>query len=86
MAQANRHPETEEKGTGKSSALALLANGSSGRWSVTLDESTEGTEEWCLQIEAPLIRSIRPLADLEAPTPLLGRLSAARFTTRMSRR
>jgi hypothetical protein len=43
------------KGDGKveSPILALLANGSSGRWSVTLDESTERTEDRFLQIEGP---------------------------------
>src|SRR5438876_11428027 len=53
MAKASRHRENEVKGAGESPALALLANGSSGRWSVTLDESTEGAEEWFIQIEGP---------------------------------
>jgi hypothetical protein len=53
MAKASRHRETKEKGAGAAGALALLANGTSGRWSVTLDESTEGAEEWFLQIEGP---------------------------------
>ena len=35
--------------------FALLANGSSGRWSVTLDESSVGLEECLLQIEGPSI-------------------------------
>ena len=48
----------------KSSALVLLANGSSGRWSVTLDESTGGTEEWFLQIEGP---SLNLFCEVDSP-------------------
>jgi len=53
MAKTDRPHENEAKGAVDSPVLALLANGSSGRWSVTLDESTEGAEEWFLQIEGP---------------------------------
>jgi len=53
MPKTSPSQETYEKGMGESPNLALLANGSSGRWSVTLDESTEGTEHWFLQIEGP---------------------------------
>src|SRR5947209_3121360 len=53
MAKPSRHRDNEERCTVESPVLALLANGSSGRWSVTLDELTEGAEEWFLQIEGP---------------------------------
>src|SRR5665213_3321271 len=77
--KTKRQPENEEKDTGESPVLALLANGSSGRWSVTQDESTEGSEEWVLQIEGPSLHLCCEVADpdiledlatvLEAPTP-----------------
>jgi hypothetical protein len=63
MAKSNRRPENEEKSTGAYPALALLANGSSGRWSVTLDESTEGSEGWFLQIEGPSLLLSCEVAD-----------------------
>src|SRR5215831_16414456 len=33
--------------------LGLLANGSSGRWEVSIDETISGTERWFAQIEGP---------------------------------
>jgi hypothetical protein len=33
--------------------LGLLANGSSGSWEVSIDESVSGTERWFAQIEGP---------------------------------
>jgi hypothetical protein len=35
--------------------LGLLANGSSGRWDVSIDEAISGTERWFAQIEGPLL-------------------------------
>jgi hypothetical protein len=88
MANANWHRENEDKGTAESPALALLANGSSGRWSVTLDESTEGTDEWFLQIEGPSLHLFCEVDDphvldnlataLNAPTKRRGPLVVGR--------
>jgi hypothetical protein len=33
--------------------LGLLANGSSGRWDVSIDETISGTQRWFAQIEGP---------------------------------
>ena len=53
MVKAILHRDNEEQRPEERPVLALLANGSSGRWTVTLDESTKGAEEWILQIEGP---------------------------------
>ncbi len=71
MAKTSRQLDHEETGPKESADLALLANGSSGRWSVTLDESTEGSEDWFLQIEGPSL-----LLSCEAANPdILGELA-----------
>ena len=63
MANVSQLHGNEEKIAGASQALALLANGSSGRWSVTLDESTKGAEEWFLQIEGPSLHLFCEVGD-----------------------
>ena len=77
MAKTSRPRENEEKGTVESPTLALLANGSSGRWTVTLDESTEGTEEWFLQIEGPSLNLCCEVDDPEILRELASVLNAA---------
>jgi hypothetical protein len=42
-------PENDNEGFG------LLANGSSGAWSVEVDETTKGPERWFVQIEGPSV-------------------------------
>ena len=64
MAKTSQTNADDEKGVGEPSTLALIANGSSGRWSVTLDETTEDTEEWFLQIEGP---SLSLFCEVEDP-------------------
>ena len=64
IAKAGLPIENKEKGVEESPVLALLSNGSSGRWSVTLDESTKDMEEWFLQIEGP---SLHLFCELEDP-------------------
>lgn len=53
MAKASRGGASKGAKVSAPLELALLANGASGRWSVTLDESIAGAEEWFLQIEGP---------------------------------
>jgi hypothetical protein len=36
-------------------SVGLLANGSSGEWEVSIDETTSGVERWYAQIEGPAI-------------------------------
>ena len=75
MAKTNRQLDHQETGPKESPVLALLANGSSGRWSVTLDESTEGVEDWFLQIEGPSLLLSCEVADpdiLEELASVLG--------------
>lgn len=64
MAMTSRPRENEEKGTVETPVLALLANGSSGRWSVTLDESANGATEWFLQIDGPSLNLFCEVDDL----------------------
>lgn len=71
MDQTKRQRGNEEEQSEESPLLALLANGSSGRWSVTLDESTGGTEKWFLQVEGP---SLHLCCEVDDPA-ILGRLA-----------
>jgi hypothetical protein len=50
MATFETTPTTKRPGTDD---LSLLANGSSGRWDVAVDETTSGPDRWFLQIEGP---------------------------------
>lgn len=36
-------------------ALGLMANGSSGGWEVSVDETTKGPERWFVQLEGPSV-------------------------------
>src|SRR5947209_15534860 len=36
-------------------SLGLLANGSSGRWEVDVDETTKGPDRWFVQVEGPSV-------------------------------
>lgn len=51
--------ETDLHGT----PLGLLANGSSGRWSVDIDEALDGSE-WYLQLDGPTLYLVVQLTDL----------------------
>jgi hypothetical protein len=53
----------------------LLANGSSGRWYIDIDESDAG-DEWNMQIDGPTTYLRFPLADLHVLPDLLGYLRA----------
>jgi hypothetical protein len=46
--------------------LGLLANGSSGRWDVSIDETVSGKERWFAQIEGPLL-----WLSFEIPSPAI---------------
>lgn len=52
--------------------IKLLANGASGAWSVTLDETTDGDDAWFLTIEGP---SLDLFCQVSSPT-VLDRLKA----------
>src|SRR6266851_2780511 len=53
----------------------LLANGSSGRWYIDIDESDAG-DEWNMQIDGPTTYLRFPLADLQVVPNLLAYLRA----------
>jgi hypothetical protein len=53
----------------------LLANGSSGRWYIDIDESDAG-DEWNMQIDGPTTYLRFPLADLQTIPNLLAHLRA----------
>jgi hypothetical protein len=53
----------------------LLANGSSGRWFIDVDESDAG-DEWNMQIDGPTIYVRFPLPDLQVVPNLLAYLRA----------
>ncbi len=48
--------------------LGLLANGSSGVWEFSVDETTSGTERWFAQIEGPSV-----YVSFEIPSPTIVR-------------
>jgi len=47
-------------------SLGLMANGSSGQWEVSVDETTSGPDRWFLQIEGPTC-----YFSIEIPTPAM---------------
>lgn len=49
----------------KNQDLGLLANGSSGPWEVSIDETLTGLERWFAQIEGPLISLCFEISSLE---------------------
>jgi hypothetical protein len=56
--------------------LGLLANGSSRRWDVTLDEELDG-DEWSLEIDGPLLYLVFQIHDLLVLREALRFLQAA---------
>ena len=77
MPKTNRRLDHEEPGPTESPVLALLANGSSGHWSVTLDESTEGADDLFLQIEGPSLLLSCEVADPNILDELVAVLEAS---------
>ena len=65
MAKITHPRKTKATGPVGPPVLLLLANGSAGRWSVTLDESTGDAEEWFLQIEGPSLHLFCEVNDLD---------------------
>ncbi len=59
----NKHDQPSEE-------LGLLASGSSGRWSVEVDEVLGG-EEWLLEIDGPQVYLVFQLKDLAVPQKAL---------------
>lgn len=79
MDKVNQSRENGRKNAVDPPALSLLANGSSGRWSVTLDETAEGAEAWFLQIEGP---SLNVFCEVDDPSILRELARALRSPTR----
>jgi len=52
MPTSKRAHSTARRITG---SFGLLANGSSGKWELAIDESTSGADRWFLQIEGPVV-------------------------------
>ena len=59
--------QKDEKPTG---GVGLLANGSSGRWSIAVDEAVD-RDEWSLEIDGPEVYLAFQLADLTIPLKAL---------------
>jgi len=57
----------DEKPTGR---VGLLANGSSGPWSIAVDESVD-RDEWSIEIDGPQVYLVFQLAELTTPLKAL---------------
>jgi hypothetical protein len=59
------HPETTQTSPeAHDEDIGLLANGSSGSWEVSVDETISGTKRWFAQIEGPSV-----YVSFEVPSP-----------------